>query len=196
MVCLNYKRRYIPKHKKIFYKLFYFVINRYSQIKININQHESRIISRRALNAILSLRENIRYMKGIYSIVGYKTENIEVDITTKDSESFSERIRFFFHAVTSFSGILNKFFLWIFLLSLTFVFTVIINALTVKFYSYNLLGYYVKELPTGWTFIILVVSITFSLTSLMLYLITIYLDIIKKEVKGRPIYIVESFQRL
>jgi hypothetical protein len=196
IVCLKHKKRYIPKRKIIFYKLFYFIINKFSGFKINMYQHESRIISRRALNGILSYRENIRYMKGIYSIVGYPIKSIKVDIKTNESESFRDYVKSFFYAITSFSGILNKLFFGIFLSSLIFVFFVIINALFVKFFGYNLLGYYIEDLPVGWTFIILLVSIIFTLTSFMLYLITIYLDIINKEVKGRPIYIIESFQRL
>ena len=115
----------------------------------------------------MSYRENIRYMKGLFSIVGYPIKSIIVDIKTNESESLRSYVRSSFYAITSFSGILNKLFLGIFLSSLTFVFFVSINALFVKFFSYNLLGFYIKDLPTGWTFIVLLVSITFTLTKLV-----------------------------
>ena len=114
IVYLKYKNRFIPKSKIIFYKLFYYFMNKYSDFKIDINIHESRIISRRALNAILSLRENIRYMKGIYSIVGYKTKSIEVDIPPHKPENYKKQFKSFIIAITSFTGLLSNLFLWIF----------------------------------------------------------------------------------
>jgi len=196
IVCLKYKSRYIPKSKIIFYKLFYHLFNKYSDFIIDINLHESRIISRRALNAILSLRENLRYMKGIYSIVGYKTKSIEVDIPAHDSENFTQLFQSFIIAITSFTELLSKFFLWIFFTSLIFIVFVSLNAIKIRYSGYNILGNYIEQLPVGWTFIVILLSIIFTAISFMLYIISIYLDNIYKEVKNRPIYIIESFQRL
>ena len=196
IVYLKYKNRFIPKSKIIFYKLFYYFMNKYSDFKIDINIHESRIISRRALNAILSLRENIRYMKGIYSIVGYKTKSIEVDITRHEPENYKQQFKSFMIAITSFTGLLNKLFLWIFFISVIFIILVSANAIKVKYSNYDILGNYIDQLPVGWTFTIILLSITFTAISFKLYIISIYLDNIYKEVKHRPIYIIESFQRL
>jgi dolichol-phosphate mannosyltransferase len=196
IVYLKYKNRYLPKSKIIFYKLFYYLMNKYSGYKTDINIHESRIISRRALNAILSIRENIRYMKGIYSIVGYKTKSIEVDIPPHESENYKKQFKSFIIAITSFTGLLSSLFLWIFFTSIIFIIFVSVNAIKVKYSSYDILGNYIGALPVGWTFTILFLSIIFTAISFMLYLISIYLDNIYKEVKHRPIYIIESFQRL
>ena len=193
IVCLKYKSRYIPKSKIIFYKLFYYLINKHSDFKIDINLHESRIISRRALNAISSLRESLRYMKGIYSIVGYKTKSIEVDIPVHEPEKFTLQIQSFFIAITSFTGLLSKLFLLIFFTSIIFIVFVSVNAIKVKYHSYDILGNYIELLPVGWTFLIILLSTIFTAISFMLYIISIYLDNIFQEVKHRPIYIVESF---
>ena len=196
IVYLKYKNRYLPKSKIIIYKLFYYLMNKYSGYKTDINIHESRIISRRALNAILSIRENIRYMKGIYSIVGYKTKSIEVDIPPHESENYKKQFKSFIIAITSFTGLLSSLFLWIFFTSIIFIIFVSVNAVKVKYSSYDILGNYIGALPVGWTFTILFLSIIFTAISFMLYIISIYLDNIYKEVKHRPIYIIESFQRL
>ena len=79
---------------------------------------------------------------------------------------------------------------------LIFIVFVSVNAIKVKYSSYNILGNHIEQLPVGWTFTIILLSITFTAISFMLYIISIYLDNIYKEVKNRPIYIVESFQRL
>ena len=196
IVYLKYKNRTISKGKIIFYKLFYYFMNKYSDFNIDINIHESRIISRRALNGILLLRENLRYMKGIYSIVGYKTYSIEVDIPAHDSTNFKQQFKSFIIAITSFTGLLSKLFLWMFFTSIIFIIFVSVNAIKIKYSGYNIFGNYIDQLPVGWTFIVILLSIIFTTIIFMLYLISIYLDNIYKEVKNRPIYIVESFQRL
>ena len=79
---------------------------------------------------------------------------------------------------------------------LIFIIFVSVNAVKVKYSNYDILGHYIEALPVGWTFTILFLSIIFTAISFMLYIISIYLDNIYKEVKQRPIYNIESFQRL
>ena len=77
-----------------FYKLFYFILKNYSQLRIDEKAQNTRIISRRALNSLLRLRENLRYMKALYSIVGYRTSYLEVDGPgVIEDDAFSERFK-------------------------------------------------------------------------------------------------------
>ena len=77
IVYLRSKERRHPATLKLFYKVFYFILKKYSSIRVDENARDTRIISRRALNSLLRLRENLRYMKAIYSLVGYHTTFIE-----------------------------------------------------------------------------------------------------------------------
>jgi hypothetical protein len=180
---------------RLLYSLFYGILRRYSALKIDDKAHDTRIISRRALNSLLRLRENLRYMKAIYSIVGYNTTHISTDqpLQTED-EGFRERFGASLVAISSFTTFLSSVLLWIFLISLVFLAVVIANALTVKFAGFDLLGN-PQEAVSGWTFLVVLMSIFFAITCLNLYIMSIYLANIYHEIKKRPLYIIESVER-
>lgn len=182
--------------RSVLYSIFYYILKRYSDLDIDEKAHNTRIISRRALNSLLRLRENLRYMKALYSIVGYKTTHIDVEESlTKDfDDSFSEQFRTSLVAITSFTTFLRSIMLWIFIFSLIFMLIVVVNAIKVKFTTYDLLGNY-QEVISGWTFTVVLMSIFFAITCLNLYIISIYLANIYNEIKQRPLYIIESIKR-
>lgn len=57
-------------------KWFYRVINRLSDVEIPRDSGDFRLISRRALDALMSLRETHRYMKGLYAWVGFPQKEV------------------------------------------------------------------------------------------------------------------------
>ncbi|MEZ4933304.1 MAG: hypothetical protein R2788_14440 [Saprospiraceae bacterium] len=71
---------------------------------------------------------------------------------------------------------------------------VIANAVKVKLTNVDFLGTYHEALP-GWTFLVVLSSIFFAITCLMLYIMSIYLSNIYQEIKHRPMYILESVKR-
>jgi hypothetical protein len=182
--------------RSLFYNIFYFILKKYSDLAIDEKAHNTRIISRRALNSLLRLRENLRYMKAIYSIVGYKTTSIAVEqpIQNDPEETFSEQFRTSLVAITSFTTFLRDLMLWVFIFSLLFMLVIVSNAVKVKFTSYDLFGNY-QEVISGWTFTIVLMSMFFAITCLNLYIISIYLANIYNEIKQRPLYIIESIKR-
>lgn len=195
IVYLRSKQRKHRAQFKFFYKIFYFIIKRYSSLRIDKNARDTRIISRRSLNSLLRLRENLRYMKAIYSLVGYPTTFIEMEVDVpEEKENFSSRFRTSLIAITSYTTFLRSLLLWIFIFSLVFLFGVIVNALKVKFTNVDLLGN-VGPADSGWTFLVILISIFFATTCLNLYIMSIYLSNIYQEIKRRPLYIIESIQR-
>ncbi len=197
IVYLRAKDRRIPWKFRPFYKLFYFILQHYSSIKVDENAFNTRIISRRALNSLLRLRENLKFMKPLYGLVGYQTAYIEIGDTSgkwAEQESFSERFRTSLIAITSFTSFLRSLLLWIFIFSLIFLFGVVINALKVKFFGSDLFGN-PSEAVTGWTYLVVVISVFFAMTFLNLYIMSIYLSNIYTEIKQRPLYIIESVKR-
>lgn len=196
IVYLRARERRLSFFYLFFYAVFYFLLRHYSSLRVDRRAHNTRIISRRALNSLLRLRENLRYMKAIYSIVGYRTTAIEVDepLRLDPSEDFSERFRTSLVALTSFTTFLRSLLLWIFFLSFLFLIGVIINALLVKFTGFDILGT-PQEAVSGWTFLVMIISIFFALTFLNLYIMSIYLSNIYYEIKQRPLYIIESIKR-
>jgi hypothetical protein len=181
----------------IFHKTFYYIIRHYSDLKIDEKAHNTRIISRRALNSILRLRENLRYMKAIYSIVGFRTTALPVEepLQPDPGERFAEQFRTSLVAITSFTTFLRSLLFWIFMVSLVFLVVVVINAVKVKFTHHDIFGAY-HEAASGWAFLVVLISIFFAAMSFNIYIMSIYLSNIYNEIKQRPLYIIESVQRL
>ncbi|MCP3927550.1 MAG: glycosyltransferase [Bacteroidetes bacterium] len=196
IVYLRGKNRATKTRFRLFFWLFYNIIRHYSNLKIDKLAHNTRIISRRALNSILRLRENLRYMKAIYSIVGYNTSYLEVDVPLRRDQHmrFSEQFRTSLVAITSYTSFLRSLLLWIFVFSLVFLMGVIGNALKVKFHGIDVFGN-AGEAWSGWTFLVVLISVVFAITCLNLYIMSIYLSNIYNEIKQRPLYIIESVKR-
>lgn len=56
--------------------MFYWLINRVSDVEIPANVGDFRLISRNALHALLSLPERRRFMKGLFAWVGFPTATV------------------------------------------------------------------------------------------------------------------------
>ncbi len=196
IVYLRAKKRVARERFRLFYKIFYAILKNYSTLQIDDMAHSTRIISRRALNSLLRLRENLRYMKAIYSIVGYRHSSIDVDVALHSDPqlTFSEKFRTSLVAITSFTTFLRSLLLWIFIFSMVFLITVVINAIMVKFSNVDIFGDYHESMP-GWTFLVVIISVFFAITCLNLYIMSIYLSNIYQEIKQRPLYILESVKR-
>jgi len=196
IIYLLAKVRRLPLAQSVLYSIFYFILRRYSQLRIDPWAHHTRLISRRALNSLLRLRENSRYLKANYALVGYSTASIPVKEPLQPDQalSFSEQVRTALVAVTSFTTFLRSVLLWIFLFSVLVAFVAIFNAVKVKLTNVDLFGEHVESL-SGWAFLVVLMSVFFALTCLILYVMSIYLSNIYSEIKNRPLYIIESVRR-
>ncbi len=196
IVYVRARERHVKWRFRPFYWLFYGILRHYSDLRVDEKAYDTRIISRRALNSVLRLRENLRYMKAIYSIVGYNTSYIESEAPPlfEGEESFSDHFKTSLVAIASFTTFLRSLLLWIFIFSFVFLLGVIVNALKVKFTGVDLFGN-VGQALSGWTFLVILISVFFAITCLNLYIMSIYLSNIYQEIKHRPLYLIESIKR-
>lgn len=196
VVYLRARERKLPFLQRLFYRCFYFILQKYSQLQIDAWAHHTRIISRRALNSLLRLRENSRYLKANYALVGYKTSHIAVPepLHNDPSASFGEQFRTALVAVTSFTTFLRSMLLWIFVFSVLVASVAVFNAVKVKLTNIDIFGDRVESL-SGWAFLVVLISVFFAITCLNLYVMSIYLSNIYSEIKNRPLYIIESVKR-
>jgi len=196
IVYLRARERRLSLAQRLLYKIFYFILRRYSQLRIDPWAHHTRIISRRALNSLLRLRENSRYLKANYALVGYSTASIPVDepLHPDPSVRFGEQFRTALVAVTSFTTFLRSLLLWIFMFSVIVAGVATFNAIKVKLTNVDIFGEHAESL-SGWAFLVVLMSVFFALTCLILYVMSIYLSNIYSEIKNRPLYIIESVRR-
>jgi hypothetical protein len=171
-------------------------MRRYSGLQLDPLAHHSRLISRRALNSLLRLRENSHYLKAIYALVGYNTSFLEVEVPLQPEPgaSLGAQFRNSLVAVTSFTTFLRSLLLWIFLGSVLVAGVTIYNAVKVRLTNIDIFGDH-HETLSGWAFLVVLISIFFAITCLNLYIMSIYLSNIYTELKNRPPYIIESVKR-
>ena len=62
--------------KRVSARVFYWLINRISQVEIPSNVGDFRLLSRPAVDAILDLPERRRFMKGLFAWIGFRTTQI------------------------------------------------------------------------------------------------------------------------
>jgi hypothetical protein len=197
IVYIKHKKRKLRFIQRVLFGGFFAILHKLSDLRVDINMDKSRIISRRALNSILKVRENLNYIKGTFSYVGYSTDFIEVESPkTEGKGSISRQFNFALMALISFTDVLNRLFQWIFILSLLFSFIVSLDAIFIKLFGFDVFGTIQDNVIPGWSFLIVTLAIMFTLVSLMLYLLSMYMSSLNKEIKNRPIYIIESIQRI
>lgn len=196
IVYLRAKQRRLSAHIRLLYRVFYGIMQRYSGLKLDPWAHHSRIVSRRALNSLLRLRENSRYLKANYALVGYNTAALDTDVPLHPGPdmTFGEQFRTALVAVTSFTTFLRSILLWIFIFSVLVAAVAVFNAVKVKLTNVDIFGDQVESL-SGWAFLVVLMSIFFAITCLNLYIMSIYLSNIYSEIKNRPLYIIESVKR-
>lgn len=193
---LRARERQLSLPQRLLYRLFYGILQRYSQLRIDPWAHHTRLISRRALNSLLRLRENSRYLKANYAMVGYNTGWVETSLPLhpEPETTFGEQFRTALVAITSFTTFLRSLLLWIFLFSVVVAGVSIANAVKVKLTNVDLFGDH-HETLSGWAFLVVLMSVFFAITCLNLYIMSIYLSNIYSEIKNRPLYIIESVKR-
>lgn len=68
-----------PPIRSFFARIFYKLINKMSRIEMVDGARDFRLMSRRMVNAIISMPEYNRYSKGLFSFVGFKTKWLEYE---------------------------------------------------------------------------------------------------------------------
>jgi hypothetical protein len=197
IVYLRARDRRLPLANRLLYKVFYFIMRRWSGLRLDPLAHHTRIISRRALNSLLRLRENSHYLKANYVLVGYNIAHIAVDepLFPDPEATLGRQFRTSLIAITSFTTFLRTLLLWIFLFSVVIAGIAIYNAVKVKLTHVDIFGDPVTSSLTGWASLVVLMSVFFAITCLNLYIMSIYLSNIYSEIKNRPLYIIESVKR-
>jgi dolichol-phosphate mannosyltransferase len=174
--------------KKFTSQLFYKVINSLSETPIMANGSDFRSLNRKALNALLSLPESRKFLRGMVSWIGFKTITIPFKAKTRIASTSKyttlKMVKLGFQGITSFST---------FPLYLSGFFSGVLFFLAFVYGVYVLVAKYFLQITVeGWTSVILVLLCIGGILSLFMGLFGFYLAAIYEEVKRRPNYIIES----
>ena len=178
----------IDKSKQFFTKLFYKLINIFSDIKILENGSDFRSLNRKALRALLSLPEQRKFLRGMVQWIGYKTIIIpfqaEKRVGGKSKYNFSKMINLALNGLTSSS---TK------PLYLSGIFSIILFILALIYATYVLyVHFWGIGIVDGWASVLFAVLIIGGFLSLSLGLIGVYVAAIYDETKIRPEFFISS----
>lgn len=170
-----------PVVRSFFSRLFYNLINRFSETEIVDGARDFRLMTRLMTDAVLSLSEKNRFSKGLFSWVGFKAEWISYEnVERRAGKTKWSFWKLFKYAVEGILGFTSS------LLSLPAIFAVLGGIAGVV----TLVLAIVKHSSI---FAILCVGLfLFALLSLFIMNLGLYISKINKEVKDRPIYITKE----
>lgn len=175
-----------PPVRSFFARMFYRLINMLSSTKLVDGARDYKMLSRRAVNAILSMPEYNRFSKGLYEWIGFRTkwfeyENVE-RVAGETKWSFWKLFWYSLEGILSFTTIPLA------LASLLggvclFVGVLIVIALCIRQFIWH-------NSADGWTSLVCIIILLSGLQLFCLGIIGQYLSKMYLEIKHRPHYIV------
>ncbi|MBO7191566.1 MAG: glycosyltransferase family 2 protein [Elusimicrobiaceae bacterium] len=167
---------------------FYKFYNRLSNSSIPYNAGDYRLLSRRAVNAVLALPERERFMKGLFSWVGYKSVAVpftrEKRAAGKTKWSYWKLWNFALNGLTASTTLPLK--LWTY-------FGLVISAASFLFAAWTAYKKIVFGNPvSGYTSIMVAILFFSGVQLISLGVIGEYLSHIFHEVKQRPAYFIDE----
>lgn len=182
------ERRGEPWAKRASAYLFYRVLRALTRIDIPVDAGDFRLLSRRAADALLALRERNRFMKGLFAWIGFRQAAVPYAraprVSGRTTWSYWRLWNFAVEGITSFSHVPLKLASYLgFVVALSsFAYAAHRIAITLLF------GNPVKGYPS-----LLVIILFLGGVQLMsLGVIGEYIARIADEVKGRPLYVVDE----
>ena len=166
--------------------IFYRLLNKLSDVEIPADTGDFRLISRRILNVLLSMPEHHRYIRGLFSWIGFEQVPFYYErdhrFSGETSYNFRRLVTFSLDAITGFSmkplRLVNFF-------GLTFIgFSVCLLFYLVWLWAFTLI------LVPGWLSLIAGILFVGGVQMIFLGLIGEYVGRIFEQTKDRPLFVI------
>ena len=182
-------KREATQFMQVAYKLFYRIFRATSYVPVPLDAGDFSLLDRRVVDALNSLPETNRFLRGLRTWVGFKQTGVPYvrpeRMFGRTTNSLLKNLGWARKAILSFSYAPLEIITWLALI------TVVASFLgTVYQITFRIL--YPKLAPSGFTTLIVLILFTGGIQLLCLSIIGSYLAHIYDEVKRRPPYIVES----
>jgi polyisoprenyl-phosphate glycosyltransferase len=169
---------------------FYWLLGRLSQTEMSANVGDFRLIDRKALNAFRSMRENSRYLRGMFSWIGFNQTSVPYDYhdrhAGKPKYTLRRMLGLGVNGIVSFSHVPLEIALHIGFLVATLSFLAGVVDLIAKLT--------IADTVPGWLSITIMVSFLGGMQLLILGVIGTYMGRVYDEVKNRPLYVVSHIE--
>jgi len=174
--------------KRLTARMFYWLLCRLSHVEMAPNVGDFRLIDRSALDAFKSMRESTRYLRGMFSWVGFRQTTVPYDYRDRymgeAKYNFRRMLALGINGLVSFSNAPLEFALHVGFVVAALSFLAGIGDLVAKVAS-------VETVP-GWLSIAIMVSFLGGMQLLILGVMGTYMSRMYEEVKNRPLYIVRE----
>jgi glycosyltransferase involved in cell wall biosynthesis len=171
--------------KKLTAAAFYRVLDRVTDTPIPLDTGDFRLMTRRALDAFLSLPEQARFIRGMVAWVGFRQVPFAYDRAERHAGEtnypLGKMMRLAFDAVTGFSTAPLRF---------ASHASVILAGASLLLLVYIAYGFIAGSPVPGWTSTMLVVVVLSAIQMFVLGMIGEYLGRLYVESKRRPLYLV------
>jgi polyisoprenyl-phosphate glycosyltransferase len=167
---------------------FYRIFSGMSEVEVPLDVGDFRLVDRRALDAFRSMRESNRYVRGMFSWIGFRQVGVpykrDERVAGETKYPFTKMVKFATDGIVSFSAAPLRLALKVgfFVSGLSFL-------LGVVFLFSKVLGFY--SVP-GLASIAVFVAFLGGIQLLLLGVMGEYIARIHDEVKGRPLYVVSE----
>jgi glycosyltransferase involved in cell wall biosynthesis len=166
---------------------FYRLLSRATDVDIPLDAGDFRLMSRRALDALLALPEQARFIRGMVAWIGFKQVPFAYDrdqrFAGETKYPFRKMLRFALDALTGFSSAPLK------LATVVGLALSIGSMILILYIAYAWLA---GRSIQGWTSLMLVVVVIGAVQMFVLALMGEYIGRLYNESKGRPLYIVQD----
>lgn len=174
--------------KRTLYSVYYRVVGRMSDVELPRDAGDFSLIGRRALDAMRSLPEVTRYVRGLRAWVGFRQVAVAYDrperAAGQPGYSYRKLLRLASDGITSFTSTPLRVASGLGAGSI---------ALGLAYLAYAIVSrIVVGDVPPGWTSLLAVILLLGGLQLLVLGVIGVYLGRVYDELKRRPTYIVDD----
>ena len=166
---------------------FYRLLSRATEVDIPLDAGDFRLMSRRALDALLAMPEQARFIRGMVAWIGFKQVPFAYDRQERFAGAtkypLKKMMRFAFDALTGFSSAPLK---------LASHAGLLLSAGSILLILYIGYAWLAGHSIQGWTSLMLVVVILGAIQMFVLALMGEYIGRLYNESKRRPLYIVQE----
>ncbi len=177
-----------PPIRSFFARQFYKLINRFIDVEIVDGARDFRLMKRKVVDSILSMKEKNRFSKGIFAWVGFKTKYLEYEnverVAGETSWSFYKLFLYALDGIIAFTTAPLQ------ISTLLGVFVSLIAFLYMLFVFFKALLF--GDPVAGYPSMIVIILFLGGIQLLAIGIIGTYLSKLYIEVKDRPIYLVEN----
>lgn len=175
--------------RKILGNFFYRFLNRLSDVEINPNAADFRLISRRVAKILSEgFAERNMFLRGLFSWIGFKQVGIEYVAERRaagvSKYSFSRMVQLAISGILSFST--KPLQIGIFIGISFSVLACLLMFATLFIFLFD------RSLPSGWATIVMLLLLFNGIQLFVIGVLGVYLGGIYEEVKSRPRYILEE----